>query len=291
MSKKQPLVSIITPSYNQGDFIEDTLLSVKNQNYSNVEHIVVDGGSTDNTLEILKEYQNKYNLSWLSEPDEGQSEAINKGFKIAQGEFVGWLNSDDVYFDREVISYIANEFLRFVSPDIIYGDLAVIDRNGTIKQIRRALDWEYDRLLRFYSLPQPSTFFRNKVVKNNFLKKELNYSMDLEYWLRLGKKYEFLHVERILSGIRAYKGVKRFSKQAEIESKKLRKKYGQDFDLDYKVLQMKDKIEIALKRIKGIKDILEAERRNFAFKAKIPSKVARIWSQIDLIDLQKFVEF
>ena len=109
MSKDLPLVSIVTPSYNQGKFIEDTILSVKNQSYPNIEHIVVDAGSTDGTLKILRKYEKEYNLKWVSEPDEGQSDAVNKGFEMAKGEIVDWINSDDVYFDTMTISYVVGK--------------------------------------------------------------------------------------------------------------------------------------------------------------------------------------
>src|SRR4030067_3134955 len=92
-----PLVSIITPSLNQGEFIEETILSVKNQTYENIEHIIVDGGSTDDTLNILKKYAGSYRMRWLSEPDNGMYQAINKGMRLANGEILAYLNSDDLY--------------------------------------------------------------------------------------------------------------------------------------------------------------------------------------------------
>ncbi|MCK4733699.1 MAG: glycosyltransferase, partial [Methanophagales archaeon] len=119
--KDKTLVSIITPSYNQGRFIEDALLSVKNQDYPNIEHIIVDGGSIDNTLEILRKYENEYNLRWISEPDEGQSGAVNNGFRMAKGEIIGWVNSDDGYFDVSAISSVVKYFDKYKGADVIYG--------------------------------------------------------------------------------------------------------------------------------------------------------------------------
>ena len=95
-----PLVSIITPSYNQGRFIRQTIESVLNQKYPNIEYIIVDGGSSDNTLEIIKEYEGK--IKWISEKDNGQSDAINKGFSMANGEIIAWLNSDDIYLEDAI---------------------------------------------------------------------------------------------------------------------------------------------------------------------------------------------
>ena len=94
MAPELPKISIVTPSYNSAKFIEDCIQSVLKQNYPNFEHIVIDGGSTDGTVEILKQYPH---LKWISEPDEGQSDALNKGFKMAEGDILGWLNADDVY--------------------------------------------------------------------------------------------------------------------------------------------------------------------------------------------------
>jgi len=137
ISEQQPLVSIVTPSYNQGQFIEDTILSVKNQDYSNIEHIIVDGGSTDNTLEILKEYENSYNLRWVSEPDNGQADAINKGFDMAKGEIIGWLNSDDTYFSSHVLTKVVEKF-RQTEAKIVFGNDVLINQEQkellTLKQ-------------------------------------------------------------------------------------------------------------------------------------------------------------
>ncbi|MBP7435874.1 MAG: glycosyltransferase [Bacteroidales bacterium] len=111
-----PRVSIITPSYNQGQFIEKTILSVLNQNYHNFEHIIVDGGSIDNTLEILKKYPY---LIWISEPDKGQSDTFNKGLKVSSGEIIGWLNSDDMY-KQNIFSGIVKYFDEEPDIDVIY---------------------------------------------------------------------------------------------------------------------------------------------------------------------------
>ena len=119
MTISNPLVSIITPSYNQGMFIEDTILSVKNQDYQNVEHIIIDGGSTDNTMDILKRYEGAYNMRWTSEPDRGQSDARNKGWRASNGQIVGWLNSDDVYLEKNTIGYVVEQFASHQDADIV----------------------------------------------------------------------------------------------------------------------------------------------------------------------------
>jgi glycosyltransferase involved in cell wall biosynthesis len=93
----KPLVSIVTPSLNQGEFLEECIKSVKNQTYKNIEHIIIDGGSNDNTIDILKEYESAYNMTWISEPDTGMYDAINKGFKLSTGEIMAWINADDMY--------------------------------------------------------------------------------------------------------------------------------------------------------------------------------------------------
>ena len=120
--KRLPLVSIITPSYNQGEFIEDAILSVKSQRYQQIEHIIVDGASTDNTLDIIKKYEGTYNMRWISEPDDGPVQANNKGLRMAQGEYFGFLCTDDLYFPWSVS--ITVEHLRLhPEVEVVYGDM------------------------------------------------------------------------------------------------------------------------------------------------------------------------
>ncbi|HDM78303.1 MAG TPA: glycosyltransferase, partial [Deltaproteobacteria bacterium] len=206
LRSKKPLVSVVTPSYNQGHFIEENILSVKSQDYPNIEHIVIDGGSTDGTVKILKQYEETYNLRWISEPDEGHADAVNKGFAMAKGEIIGWLNSDDVYFDRGTISAVVEAFQKHPEADIIYGDCAYIWEDGTILRVQCVPSFRYSRLLRGCFLEQPAVFFRRHVVEKHKLNKRLKVAIDYEYWLRLGKRYRFVHIPRILAADRNHRG-------------------------------------------------------------------------------------
>lgn len=202
-SNNQPCISVVTPSYNQEEFICDNLKSIKNQNYSNVEHLVFDGQSTDDTVDKLQCYETKYNLKWVSEEDNGQSEAINKGFRNAEGEIIGWLNSDDVYFDDQVLNRVARYF-SICQADIIYGDIALISEDSKVISIEPAFEFDYNDLCYNNPIRQPAVFFRKSVVKNHLLDEELDYTMDYEYWMRLASKYEFMNVSDVLSGFRVH---------------------------------------------------------------------------------------
>lgn len=216
----QPKISIITPSFNQAGFIEDTLESVANQTYSSVEHFVVDGGSEDGTVGILKGYEQQYDLQWSSEPDEGQSDAINKGFERAKGDIVAWLNSDDTYFDVDVLARVA-EYFEQHDADVIYGDLVYIDQHSVVTAIDARPDFDPQKLPYRILIGQPATFFRRQVVEEEKLDIELDYSMDYEYWLRLSERFTFLHVDDILAGFRSYpdqKSQDQSAMAAELES-------------------------------------------------------------------------
>lgn len=243
----QPLVSIVTPSYNQAAFIEDTIHSVRNQTYEPIEHIVVDGESDDGTIEILREYDD--DLTWISEPDDGQSDAINKGFEMANGEYVGWLNSDDVYLDTEVVERVVDYFEQ-TGSDLIYGDMALLDSDSNVLKVYCVPDFDMQLLLRYCFVEQPSLFFRGKVVAENRLDTELAYVMDYEFWLRLAAKYEFCHVDDVLAGDRNHPERKILGDRDQMlaEARELQATYGVTHDTRYQIDRALDKMFSGLPR-------------------------------------------
>lgn len=195
-----PKVSVITPSYNQGQFIEDTILSVKNQDYPNIEHIIIDGGSTDNTLEILKKYSNS--IIWISEPDKGQSNAINKGWRMATGDIVSYLNSDDTYTFGAISKAVA---YLMSNPEIgmVYGDYNRIDEKG--KLICTIRDLEFDYRIFFYAglIMQPTAFIRKSVLESiGMMDESLKYCMDFDLFIRIAQKFPIVHIPEILANFR-----------------------------------------------------------------------------------------
>lgn len=295
--KDNPLVSIVTPSYNQGKFIEDTILSVKNQDYPNIEHIVVDGGSTDDTLEILRKYENEYNLRWISEPDEGQSDAVNKGFRMAKGEIIGWLNSDDVYFTRDVISYVVGEFKKDSDIDVIYGDTAVINSNNIIIMVIIHAHTAYNQLRILNQIGQPATFFKINTVNDITLDNDLHYAMDYELWLRLIENgFEFKYVNKILACNRHHITAKTVSQREKLDAeiKLVQKKYGQYFGMKYRFLLVLEKSKKGILRVQGIPKMLDiylnGEHYDFAFEARFDSVIRSLLRQIAYPELYRFLQ-
>ena len=208
MSESAPKISIVTPSFNQAEFIEEALLSVRAQNYPNVEHIVVDGASKDQTVEILRRYSAMpgwEHLHWISEPDRGQSDAVNKGFRMATGSIIGWMNSDDRY-RQGCFATVAKRFTEHPKADVLYGDYTWMDEAGHIKNIRREIEFSrfilsYHRVLYVATV---STFFRRRLFEEeNWLDASLQYCMDYDFFLRLAEKgYRFEHVPALLADFR-----------------------------------------------------------------------------------------
>jgi glycosyltransferase involved in cell wall biosynthesis len=206
--KQSPLISIVTPSFNQASFIGEALASVQSQGYKNCEHLVIDGVSTDGTVNILRNFKRdngQANISWISEQDTGQSEALNKGFRRTKGEIIGWLNSDDRY-RAGCFEYIAKFFEDNPEVDIVYGDYLVVDESGKVLQIRREIEFNAFVLLyhRILYIPTTATFFRRRIFEeDNWLDEKRQYAMDLEFFIRLSARgYRFKHIPKILADFR-----------------------------------------------------------------------------------------
>lgn len=197
-------ISVVTPSLNQSEFLEENILSVLGQNDPAFEHIVIDAASTDHTVEILKRYPH---LRWVSEPDSGQSAALNKGFRMADGDVIGWLNADDCYcpgtFER------VRELFRNEQTMVVYGDGREINQHGNVigKIIPRRISareficyWRWK-----YSYCQPSFFFRRIALEQvGYLDESLHYVMDHDVFIRLILLYPFVYVPQCFSSFRIH---------------------------------------------------------------------------------------
>ncbi|HLZ30394.1 MAG TPA: glycosyltransferase family 2 protein [Chloroflexota bacterium] len=178
-----PSISIVTPSLNQGRFIERTIRSVLDQRDSALEYIVCDGGSTDDTLQIVERFAEQ--LTVVSEPDRGQADALNKGIRATSGEVIGWLNSDDMYLPG-ALCRVAEFLAARPEVDVLYGDAHLIDAEDAVVGVYYTEPWSAQRLVERCILCQPAVFFRRRVVEQyGFLDAGLQLCMDYEYWLRL----------------------------------------------------------------------------------------------------------
>lgn len=200
-----PKLSIIIPNYNYGNYIEETICSVINQNYKNLEIIVIDGGSTDNSVEIIKKYQSKINY-WISESDAGQADAINRGLQVATGDYVAYINSDDVYLPNAFHKIFLNK--KSIDSDFIYGDVLIgKDLLNYVPNRTNKNELSLFSLIQFYYsasyiIPSQSVFIKREfLLKNNLnsLNINLHYCMDLDWYCRISRckpkvyKYKKIH--------------------------------------------------------------------------------------------------
>ncbi len=199
-----PKVSIVTPSFNQARYLEATLRSVLEQDYPNLEYIVIDGGSTDGSLEILQRYSDRL-AYWVSEPDAGQTDAINKGFARATGEILAWLNSDDLYRPGAVAQAV--EFLQ-AHPEVgmVYGDAEFIDEHGKVIGRFAAAQTDYRKLRRGYvHIPQQAAFFRASLWKEvGPLDPSFYFAMDYDLWVRIAAVAPIRYVPRTWAAFRLH---------------------------------------------------------------------------------------
>ena len=228
-NKQYPKISIVTPSYNQAQFIEETIRSILLQNYPNLEFIIIDGGSNDGTVEILKKYDT-WITYWVSEKDKGQSHALNKGFEQATGDLVGWQNSDDIYLP-DTFAKVANFYHKNHSKyDIFYGKINHIDEQSNLIKHLYLVPFSFF-VLKYYDINicNQGIFFKNEIVKHHKISETNRFAMDAEYYFRLSSLgYRFGFVNHWAGGFR----IQADSKTATIldvslaETRQLRRDYG-----------------------------------------------------------------
>ena len=235
-----PRVSIVTPSFNQGAFIEETIRSVLLQDYPNLEYFIVDGGSTDSTLQVIKTYEPWIDY-WVSERDRGQTHALNKGFARATGDIVAWLNSDDTY-EPHGIRTIVRHMLTTESV-VAYGNCNLIDEIGVRTGVVVPPPVNFESLLKFWSVdcsipPQPAIFFRRNVLDDvGLLDETLRYVMDYELWLRIARRYSFSYVNAVIGNYRMHSESKTVGEGNQFNPERYRVSlgYGRSHGLRYRV--------------------------------------------------------
>ena len=223
-----PRITVVTPSYNQARFIEATLLSVINQDYPNLEYIVIDGGSTDGSVEIIQRYADRL-AYWASEPDHGQTDALLKGFARATGDILCYLCSDDL-FERRTLHEVAEFFRVHPLVQAVYGDGVWIDVEG--RPIRPKKEHPFSWFIWMYDhdyIPQPSTFWRRELYqKVGGLDPSFDLAMDADLFIRFAEVSPLRHVARTWSRMRFYPEQKnqRLRARSDFEDKLIRRRYG-----------------------------------------------------------------
>ena len=208
------LVSIITPSYNQAQYLEQTIRSVLEQDYPRIEYIVIDGASTDGSVDLIRKYQDRLAF-WVSEKDSGQAEAINKGFTRATGEIVAWINSDDFYFPNAIASAV-RMFEKHPEAGLVYGDTVAVDEKGEFIHFPKYAQWGLEDLLTFNIIGQPAVFMRRDVLlKAGFLDPSFHFLLDHQLWIRMASHAPMVYVPERWAAGRFHESAKNVAQAAK----------------------------------------------------------------------------
>ena len=268
------LVSIVTPSYNQAPYLEQTLRSVLEQDYPSLEYIVVDGGSTDGSVEIIKSYADRL-AWWVSEQDRGQGEAINKGLARASGEILAWLNSDDYYLPSAISSAVS---IFEQNPDVVlvYGDMLAVDERSETTNVLRYEQYSLEDLLCFQIIGQPAVFFRREAYeKTSGLDTSFHFMLDHHLWIRIARQGKIMHIPQVWAAARYHPQAKNRLKPVE---------FGREA---FRILEwMRSQPEL-------IQDYMKVEKRARASANRVnaryfldagqPSSALRYWSRALLL--------
>ena len=208
-----PTVSIVTPSYNQAEYLEHTIQSVLGQDYPKIEYILVDGDSTDGSLEIIRKYAGRF-AWWVSEPDEGQADAINKGFRHASGEVIAWLNSDDLYLP-DAVRQAVQALFENPKAGMVYGNAITVDAKGRPLNQLIFPDWGLEDLVSFRILCQPAVFMRRNVLEQaGWLNPSYHFMLDHQLWIRMARLAPIVHIPATWAAARQHAFAKNVSQPA-----------------------------------------------------------------------------
>jgi glycosyltransferase involved in cell wall biosynthesis len=276
-----PLVSILTPSFNQGRFLRDCLESVARQTYPRIEHVVMDGGSTDESLEILVGAGDA--VRWTSEPDRGQADAVNKAFEVSRGEIVGWVNSDDGLFAVDSVARVVAAFAGDPDAGVVYGDAALVDESGRIVRHHRSR-WPAGTLPLVSPLVQPAAFFRRSVITAGepVLDVDLHALLDYELWLRLQSRgVRYIHLPTVVAVDRDHpqRKVRTTDEVFGRESAQLGEEYGVVFGA-----RRLRRVGGLLRRMRGLPVVWSWERNTPAFPWRSDGRLQRSVRQVAKLD-------
>lgn len=216
-------VSIVTPSYNQAAFLEQTIESVLNQNYPDIEYMIIDGGSSDGSVEIIRKYEAKL-AYWQSRADRGYADAVNQGWKRSSGDILAYLNSDDL-LEPTAVETIVQAFRQRGAADVVYGDAQSVDERGRFLQMLPASVFQANHFFRTWQnfIWQPSAFIHRRVrEKYGDLDDTFQFAADLEYWLRIAADAVFVHLPVLLSKAREHAAAKSSAQQQVLADELLR---------------------------------------------------------------------
>ena len=272
---QEPLVSVLTPSFNQRRWLIETLDSVARQTYPHLEHVVVDGGSTDGSVDVLRATMPAG--TWISEPDEGQSQALNKAFHRSRGEIIGWLNSDDAYLFDDAVESVVAYFRSNPEVDVVYGHAALVSETGGLLHVMWMPRYSKGRLWRQNFISQPAVFMRRRVLEDGFLDESFHYTMDHELWLRLAAKHTFGRIDKVLAIDRHQAGRKvyHWPPQADEEVVRLVEMYGIPPTVGHRA-----RLRRILYRFRGAPIALRLRQDRKAFDWSVDSRVRLLVRQL-----------
>jgi glycosyltransferase involved in cell wall biosynthesis len=274
------LVSVLTTSYNHARWLPDTLNSVERQDYPDVEHVVVDDGSSDGSIEVLAARSCSH-LRWLTTPNQGQARALNEAFRMSSGEIIGWLSSDDAYYDRAVVRDVVAAFVRHPEAALVYGHAVLIDENG----FQLHAEWVPPIDVLGWQLPmhilQPAAFVRRSALGDGIVDESFDLAMDTELWLRLRRSHPFVRLDRILAAERHHPARKSYVLEAVAaeEARRLDRAYP---PAGGRKTHRRGKRWGVAYRLAGLILVPRIERRPSGFDGDLDSRAALIRRQISV---------